>query len=143
MFRRIGINRKLSALVDCNFSEYLRKYRLSKAKLNLESGIQITECSCAVGFSSPSYFVVVLKLNLEFLQKRLLLKMNIQYEITAKPYHLKITRTLIPLWQLTFPRNHAEFYHWCRCLEYYPLVIANETKILAEHLLRFFLTYRA
>jgi signal transduction histidine kinase/DNA-binding response OmpR family regulator/ligand-binding sensor domain-containing protein len=50
------LNRKLGALVDCNFSEYLRKYRLSKAKLHLQSGMQITECSYAVGFSSPSYF---------------------------------------------------------------------------------------
>lgn len=50
------LNRKLGALIDYNFVEYLRKYRLEKAKELILSGGQITEISFDVGFSSPSYF---------------------------------------------------------------------------------------
>ena len=50
------LNRKLSALLDCNFSEFLKKYRLGRAKVLLISGHQITNVSYDVGFSSPSYF---------------------------------------------------------------------------------------
>lgn len=50
------LNRKLSALIEYNFSQYLRKYRLHKAKSLLERGTQVTEVSYDVGFSSPSYF---------------------------------------------------------------------------------------
>lgn len=50
------LNRKLSALIDFNFSEFLRKYRLEQARKMLRAGGQITEVSYDVGFSSPSYF---------------------------------------------------------------------------------------
>lgn len=50
------LNRKLSALVDYNFSEYLRKYRLQKSTELLTSGMQVTEVAYDVGFNSPSYF---------------------------------------------------------------------------------------
>ena len=50
------LNRKLSALIEYNFSEFLRRYRLEKAKELLLSGRQITEVSFDVGYSSPSYF---------------------------------------------------------------------------------------
>jgi signal transduction histidine kinase/ligand-binding sensor domain-containing protein/DNA-binding response OmpR family regulator len=55
------LNRKLAALVDYNFSEFLRKYRLEKAKTALLEGHQITEVSYTVGFSSPSYFSTCFK----------------------------------------------------------------------------------
>lgn len=50
------LNRKLAALIDHNFSEYLRKFRMEKARQLLLEGRQITEVSYDVGFSSPSYF---------------------------------------------------------------------------------------
>jgi signal transduction histidine kinase/DNA-binding response OmpR family regulator len=50
------LNRKLGALIDSNFSEYLRKYRLNQAKLRLVRGEQITQVCYDVGFSSHSYF---------------------------------------------------------------------------------------
>ena len=59
------LNRKLSALVDYNFSEYLRKYRLQKSKELLLSGKQVTEVAYDVGFSSPSYFSSCFKAEFE------------------------------------------------------------------------------
>lgn len=50
------LNRKLSALVDYNFAEYLRKFRLQKSRELLLSGRQVTEVAYDVGFNSPSYF---------------------------------------------------------------------------------------
>lgn len=50
------LNRKLSALIDNNFSEYLRKYRLSQSLKLKNQGLQITQISDLVGFSSSSYF---------------------------------------------------------------------------------------
>lgn len=50
------LNRKLSALMDYNFSEYLRKYRLQKSTELLLAGKQVTEVAYDVGFNSPSYF---------------------------------------------------------------------------------------
>ena len=55
------LNRKLSSLIDYNFSEFLKKYRLQKAKGLLVQGHQITEVSYDVGFSSPSYFTSCFK----------------------------------------------------------------------------------
>ena len=55
------LNRKLSGLIDHNFSEFLRKYRLEKAKVLLVTGHQITNVSFDVGFSSPSYFTSCFK----------------------------------------------------------------------------------
>lgn len=55
------LNRKLSSLIDHNFSEYLRKYRLEKARALLLEGKQITEVGYSVGFSSPAYFSTCFK----------------------------------------------------------------------------------
>lgn len=59
------LNRKLSALVDYNFAEYLRKYRLQKSKDLLLSGKQVTEVAYDVGFNSPSYFSSCFKAEFE------------------------------------------------------------------------------
>ncbi|BDX06717.1 helix-turn-helix domain-containing protein [Planctobacterium marinum] len=59
------LNRKLSALVDYNFCEYLRKYRLQKSKELLLSGKQVTEVAYDVGFNSPSYFSSCFKAEFE------------------------------------------------------------------------------
>lgn len=59
------LNRKLSALVDYNFSEYLRKYRLQQGRDLLLAGKQVTEVSYEVGFNSPSYFSSCFKAEFE------------------------------------------------------------------------------
>lgn len=48
--------RKLKGVVDMTPSEYLRNYRLEKAKEILADGKSANEASYMVGFSSPSYF---------------------------------------------------------------------------------------
>ncbi|AOT07561.1 hybrid sensor histidine kinase/response regulator transcription factor [Pseudoalteromonas luteoviolacea] len=50
------LNRKLAHLLDHNFSEYLRKYRLRQSLGFINSGLQIAQIAEEVGFSSPSYF---------------------------------------------------------------------------------------
>ncbi|TDF34749.1 helix-turn-helix domain-containing protein [Alteromonadaceae bacterium M269] len=50
------LNRKLSAIVEYNFAELVRKHRLEKAKQLLLEGHQIGEVAYDVGFTSPSYF---------------------------------------------------------------------------------------
>ncbi|MCF6440475.1 response regulator [Pseudoalteromonas luteoviolacea] len=50
------LNRKLAHLLDHNFSEYLRKYRLRQSLNLIHSGLQIAQIAEDVGFSSPSYF---------------------------------------------------------------------------------------
>jgi AraC-like DNA-binding protein len=50
------LNRKLSALFNLGFSEYVQKYRLRKATELLGSGLQVNEICYDVGFNSPSYF---------------------------------------------------------------------------------------
>ena len=50
------LNRKLSAIVEYNFAELVRKYRLEKAKQLLLEGHQIGEVAYDIGFTSPSYF---------------------------------------------------------------------------------------
>lgn len=50
------LSRKISALIDASFSEYLREYRLGQAKMKLAKGEQITRVSFEVGFTSQSYF---------------------------------------------------------------------------------------
>ncbi|XOV77856.1 MAG: ATP-binding protein [Aestuariibacter sp.] len=55
------LNRKLSALVDFNFAEYLRKYRLQRAKEALLEGQQITQVAYDIGFTSASYFTSCFK----------------------------------------------------------------------------------
>lgn len=63
------LNRKLSALIDYNFADFLRKYRLEKAKKRLQEGYQITEVSYDVGFASPSYFSTCFKAEFGFTPK--------------------------------------------------------------------------
>jgi len=50
------LQRKLSALTDHNFTEYVRFARLEQAKILLGSGLQVSEVVDRVGFSSLSYF---------------------------------------------------------------------------------------
>ncbi|MCV2884317.1 response regulator [Aestuariibacter sp. AA17] len=50
------LNRRLGSLIEYNFTEILRAYRLVEAKKLLREGKQIAETSYQVGFSSPSYF---------------------------------------------------------------------------------------
>ncbi|WP_281560644.1 hybrid sensor histidine kinase/response regulator transcription factor [Thalassomonas sp. RHCl1] len=55
------LQRKLNALMDNNFSEYLRLFRLHKASELLQDGLTSTLVSEQVGFSSPSYFSTCFK----------------------------------------------------------------------------------
>ena len=55
------LNRKLSALFDLGFSEYVQKYRLRKATKLLGSGLQVNQICYDVGFNSPSYFIKCFK----------------------------------------------------------------------------------
>jgi AraC-like DNA-binding protein len=50
------LQRKMKALVNCSPNEYIRSFRLNKAKNRLENGEQITVVALTCGFSSPSYF---------------------------------------------------------------------------------------
>jgi signal transduction histidine kinase/DNA-binding response OmpR family regulator/streptogramin lyase len=55
------LNRKLAALVDHNFSEYLRKFRLVHSLSLQNKGLQVAEVAEKVGFSSLSYFSTCFK----------------------------------------------------------------------------------
>jgi signal transduction histidine kinase/ligand-binding sensor domain-containing protein/CheY-like chemotaxis protein/AraC-like DNA-binding protein len=55
------LNRKLSALVDHNFNEYLRKFRLRKAKTYIGSQLQVSEVADMVGFANVTYFSTCFK----------------------------------------------------------------------------------
>ncbi|WP_027672888.1 hybrid sensor histidine kinase/response regulator transcription factor [Rheinheimera baltica] len=55
------LNRKLAALFDYNFSEYVRRFRLRKSLSLIGSGLQVAQISDAVGFSSPAYFSACFK----------------------------------------------------------------------------------
>ncbi|MCO7226644.1 ATP-binding protein [Pleionea sp. CnH1-48] len=50
------LQRKLKALVDRSPNDYLRSYRLMKAKEELGKGLRISEVAFNVGFSSQAYF---------------------------------------------------------------------------------------
>ena len=50
------LNRKLDALFDFNFTEYLKRYRLRQSLALLAENKQIAIISECVGFASPSYF---------------------------------------------------------------------------------------
>lgn len=50
------LQRKVKALFGKNFTDFLREFRMSKAKDMLEQGKQITQVVYDVGFTSPSYF---------------------------------------------------------------------------------------
>lgn len=51
------LSRKLKALQDSNFTDYLRDYRLERAKEQINTGKQVAQISDDVGFTSPSYFI--------------------------------------------------------------------------------------
>lgn len=55
------LNRKLSALVGHNFSEYLRKFRLTYSLSLKSKGMQVAQVAEEVGFSSLSYFSTCFK----------------------------------------------------------------------------------
>lgn len=50
------LNRKLAALLDYNFNEYLRKYRLRESLKYIGKGCQMWEICDGVGFSNLTYF---------------------------------------------------------------------------------------
>ena len=51
------LNRKMRALVDKSPNQYIRSYRLAKAKQFIERDTgTIAEIAFATGFSSPAYF---------------------------------------------------------------------------------------
>ncbi|MEG3765910.1 hybrid sensor histidine kinase/response regulator transcription factor [Alteromonas sp. 14N.309.X.WAT.G.H12] len=50
------LQRKVKAMFGKNFTDFLREFRMSKAKDMLEQGKQITQVVYDVGFTSPSYF---------------------------------------------------------------------------------------
>lgn len=55
------LNRKLNALMDYNFAEYLRRYRLRQAALKLDEGQAVADVAFDVGFASASYFSTCFK----------------------------------------------------------------------------------
>lgn len=55
------LNRKLSALFDLGFSEYMQKFRLRKATELLGLGLQVNQICYDVGFNSSSYFIKCFK----------------------------------------------------------------------------------
>lgn len=55
------LNRKLSALIEHNFSEFLKRYRLKKAKVRLLDGEKVSDVAYEVGFGNPSYFSICFK----------------------------------------------------------------------------------
>ncbi len=74
------LNRKLSALVDHNFSEYLRKYRLRQVISLLGQNYTIPEIAEAVGFSSHSYLSSCFKK---------------EYGVTIKQYEEKLIKQTV------------------------------------------------
>jgi signal transduction histidine kinase/DNA-binding response OmpR family regulator/streptogramin lyase len=66
------LNRKLSAVVEYNFAELVRKYRLEKAKALLLEGHRIGEVGYDVGFTSPSYFSHCFKATFNYTPKQFL-----------------------------------------------------------------------
>ncbi|MEP2791511.1 MAG: two-component regulator propeller domain-containing protein [Kangiellaceae bacterium] len=67
--------RKLKNILGMTPSEYIRRFRLEKAKILLERGKSVTLVSMDVGFSSQSYFSKCFKA---------------QYQVSAKEYQNKI-----------------------------------------------------
>ena len=49
-------SRKLKALSDYSFSEYLRQYRVHKSLELMQQGMQVSAIAYTVGFSSVGYF---------------------------------------------------------------------------------------
>ena len=55
------LQRKLKATIGNSPSEFLRSYRLRKARELLKSGSQVGFTAAAVGFSAPNYFASCFK----------------------------------------------------------------------------------
>jgi AraC-like DNA-binding protein len=55
------LQRKLKSIADQKPVEYLRAYRLRKARKLLETGQLVSQVADAVGFSSPAYFTSCFK----------------------------------------------------------------------------------
>lgn len=55
------LNRKLSGLIEHNFAEFLKRYRLKKAKISLLKGEKVSDVAYEVGFGNPSYFSICFK----------------------------------------------------------------------------------
>jgi len=55
------LQRKLKAITGHNPTEFLRSYRLKKARELLKAGTQVGLAADAVGFSSPAYFASCFK----------------------------------------------------------------------------------
>ncbi len=55
------LSRKLKSTVDMTPTEYLRKYRLERAKDLLSKGETVTNTAFQVGFTSSSYFTSCFK----------------------------------------------------------------------------------
>ena len=53
--------RKLQAIMDQGFSDYLRRYRLGEAAKLIKIGLRMSQVFEQVGFSSPSYFSACFK----------------------------------------------------------------------------------
>lgn len=55
------LQRKLKALLDKTFSEYLKQYRLSQSLPLIEQGLAVGVVADTVGFTSPSYYSACFK----------------------------------------------------------------------------------
>jgi AraC-like DNA-binding protein len=55
------LQRKLNALFDQSFTDYLRKYRSRQSAALMKSGPQIGQICDQTGFNSPSYFAKYFK----------------------------------------------------------------------------------
>jgi signal transduction histidine kinase/AraC-like DNA-binding protein/FixJ family two-component response regulator/streptogramin lyase len=71
------LNRKLGAIIEYNFADLVRKYRLGKAKILLMEGYQIGEVAFDVGFTSPSYFSRCFKAEFDYSPKEFLVTLKL------------------------------------------------------------------
>jgi signal transduction histidine kinase/AraC-like DNA-binding protein len=55
------LNRKLNMILDLSFSEVLKQFRMSKAKIMLKEGKSVTDTAYDCGFNNPSYFSTLFK----------------------------------------------------------------------------------
>lgn len=53
---RSVFNRKVNGIIGISPIEYIKNYRLNKAKILIQSGMSFSEVAFAVGFSDPGYF---------------------------------------------------------------------------------------
>lgn len=53
---RSVFNRKVNGIIGISPIEYIKNYRLNKAKILIQSGMSFSEVAFAIGFSDPGYF---------------------------------------------------------------------------------------